>query len=61
MATERNHLSGSTSGDTASALALALAAALSDRDLRRLVTAWPALPAHFKAAGLALLATAPWD
>jgi hypothetical protein len=58
LATERNHLSGSTSGDTALALALALAQTPSDLDLLRLVTARPTLPAHFKAAVLALLVTA---
>jgi hypothetical protein len=56
---ERNPLSGSTSGDAAPALALELAQALFDPDLQRLVTAWPTLPAHFKAAVLALLLTAP--
>jgi hypothetical protein len=52
-------LPGNTSGDTPTALAPALAQAFSDPDLQRLVAAWPALPAHFKAAVLALLATAP--
>ena len=55
MAAERNHLSGSTSGGTATALAQAL----SDPNLERLVTAWPTLTGHFKAAVLALLLTAP--
>ncbi|HZY87461.1 MAG TPA: hypothetical protein VFE78_21670, partial [Gemmataceae bacterium] len=55
LAPERNPLSGSTSGDTA----LALAQALSDPDLQRRVTAWPALPAHFKPVVLALLASPP--
>jgi hypothetical protein len=53
--TERNPLSARTSGDTATALAQVLA----DPDLQRLVTAWPTLPDQFKAAVLALLATAP--
>jgi hypothetical protein len=59
LSTERNPLSGSTSSDTAPALALELAQALSDPSLRRLVTAWPTLTGHFKAAVLALLLTAP--
>jgi hypothetical protein len=55
LLTESNHFSGNTSGDTPAALAQAF----SDPDLQRLVSAWPALPAHFKAAVLALLGTAP--
>jgi hypothetical protein len=40
-------------------LALALAQAeLIDADLARLVSAWPTLPAHVKAAVLALVKTA---
>jgi hypothetical protein len=58
---ERNPLPDSTSGETRPALAPSLAQALSGPDLQDLVTAWPTLPAHFKAAVLALLATASWD
>jgi hypothetical protein len=52
---DHKDLPGNTSGDAAPALA----PAFSDPDLQRLVAAWPTLPAHFKAAVLALLATAP--
>jgi hypothetical protein len=56
LLTERNHLSGSTSGDTPVALAQPLAQALPDPDLARLCSLWPALPGHIRAAILALVA-----
>jgi len=55
LPSERNQLSGNTSGDTAGALAPELAQALSDPDIRRVAAAWPTLPAPLKAAVLALL------
>jgi hypothetical protein len=59
LAAEHNPLSGNTSADLALALAPALAQAVCDPDFMRLVRAWPTLPAHLKAAVLALLTTAP--